>query len=88
MAGTIQKIRPDTRPGSQGYVTTAEHNKVVNDLELLRARLDAVCAKLDADAGVAETNYSGGTYGTTSPVNAATVLTAAKIANQAGTAIT
>lgn len=59
-----------------------EHNKLVDDLEALRAKYAAALAKLDADGGVTDTNYVS-----TQTVLAAT-LTAAKIGDDAGTAYT
>ena len=56
-----------------------EFNKLVDDLETLRASHAALATKLNADAGVTDTNYAA---------TAAASLTAAKIADQRGTVIT
>lgn len=82
MAGTTTKQTLAGRPGSALRNLIIEHNKLVDDLETLRAKYAAALAKLDADAGVTDTDYVS-----TQTVLAAT-LTAAKIGNTSGTAIT
>lgn len=57
-----------------------EFNKLVDDMETLRAKYAAVLTKLDADAGVTDVNYSS------LHTVAAATLTAAKIGKN-GTAI-
>lgn len=59
------------------------YNKLVTDVETLRAALDAVCDLLDADSGV-----NGTTYAATAAVTTAAALTAAKVGNDQGTALT
>ena len=78
MAGTTINARPDAQPNSQSQVTTAEHNKLVTDLETLRAAVATMATKLNADAGVTDTNYAA---------PAAATLTAARVANQSGVVI-
>lgn len=56
-------------------------NKLVADLETLRAAYAATLAKLDADAGVTDTNYVA-----LNTVLAAS-LTASKIGDESGTVI-
>lgn len=86
MAGTAVKKKNTCPPGSDYEALKDSHNKVVADLEVLRAGLaaaaaaiaaqiadrevirtalntlatnfNAVLAKLDADAGVTDTNYA------------------------------
>jgi hypothetical protein len=57
----------------------AEHNRFIDDLELLRARINAICIKLDADATVSGTDYVAGAYGGTTAISSAAVLLAAKV---------
>jgi hypothetical protein len=57
----------------------AEHNKALDDLELLRARVHAICGKLDADGGVTDTNYAAAGYSSTVAIATAAVLLAAKL---------
>lgn len=82
MAGTTTKSRRTQLAGNDVNDLLIQFNKLVDDLETLRAAYAATLAKLDADAGVTDTNY----------VSLNTVLaaglTAAKIGNQAGTAVT
>ena len=83
MAGTTLK-RHDFGGHPENLVRdlVIQHNKLVDDLETLRAKYAAALAKLDLDGGVTDTDYVS-----TQTVLAAT-LTAAKIGNEAGTAIT
>lgn len=74
MAGTAITIRQENPDGSQVEKMRAVINLLVADLELLRARFNAVCVKLDADAGVTDTNYTAGTFSSTSAISAASVL--------------
>jgi hypothetical protein len=59
MAGTITKSRDNTGH-EQGAMRDLmlQHNKLVDDLETLRAKFVLVLQKLDADAGVTDTNYN------------------------------
>ena len=78
MAGTPIVAKREHHAKSVVNLLREQFNKLVDDLELVRARLDAVCAKLDADAGVTDTNYQAGSYGGTNRVQAAN-LTASKV---------
>jgi len=88
MAGTTTSSYPAERAGTSTGDAVIQLNKVIDDLERLRARLNAVCVKLDADAGVTDTNYTAGTYSSTAAISAASSMTAAKIGDHAGAAIT
>jgi hypothetical protein len=83
MAGTTTKSRQTAYPGSTLRALVVEFNKVVNDLETLRAGIDSIADKLDVDGQVTATDYASGAACTT-----AAAMTAAKIGNAAGTAIT
>jgi hypothetical protein len=52
-----------------------EFNRLVDDLETVRAALATLATKLNADAGVTDTNYAA---------PAAAALTGAKVADQLG----
>lgn len=82
MSGTTTSSHITAVPSSDARDLIIQHNKLVDDLEALRAKFAATLAKLDADAGVTDTDYVS-----TQTVLAAT-LTAAKVGNQSGTAIT
>lgn len=58
MAGTERKVTITGAATSDVVVTREEYNKLVDDLETLRAAFSAVLAKLDLDAGVTDTNYA------------------------------
>ena len=65
-----------------------QHNTRGDDVELLRAAVVAMAAKLDLDGaggGVADTDYSAGA--TLVAILTAGTMTAAKIGNEVGTAI-
>lgn len=79
MAGTTVSIRQEYADNSEVDRMRVIQSLFVDDLELLRARINAICGKLDADAGVTDTNYTAGTYGTTSTIASAAVLTGYKI---------
>lgn len=81
MAGTTTTTHDNAGLAGAIRQVIVEHNKLVDDLETLRAKYAAALAKLDADAGVTDTNYVS-----TQTVLAAT-LTAAKVGNLSGTAI-
>lgn len=72
-------------PGSDVNDLLVQYNKLVDDVEAIRAALVATCTKLDADAGVTDTNYVA--QATVAAINPATDLLGAKIGNPAGTAI-
>jgi hypothetical protein len=61
--------------GSTNHATRVEHNKLVDDVEALRLAFATLVTKLNADAGVTDTDYAS--------VLAAT-LTGAKVADQDG----
>jgi hypothetical protein len=82
MAGTTTTTFDNSGLAGALRQVIIEHNKLVDDVEALRAKYAAALAKLDADAGVTDTNYVA-----TQTVLAAT-LTAAKVGNMTGTAIT
>jgi hypothetical protein len=82
MAGANISKPQTTAPGSDVRQLVVQHNKLVDDVELLRSKLAAVLTKLDSDAGVTDTNYNA------LHAPAAATLTASKLANPAGVAIT
>lgn len=96
MAGTTTKSK-ETSPAYQGDLTRdlcKQFNKLVDDVEVLRAALNtlatnfnATLVKLDADAGVTDTNYNATQAVTRTTYDAAADLTGAKIGDMAGTAI-
>lgn len=73
MAGTTTNKRDDVMQDGATRQVRLEFNKLVDDLETLRAAFATLVTKLNADAGVTDTNYAS--------VLAAT-LTAAKVADQ------
>jgi hypothetical protein len=75
MAGTTVPERDDAMAESTTRQVRLEHNRLVDDLEALRAAFATAITKLNADGGVTDTNYAS--------VLAAT-LTAAKVADQDG----
>jgi hypothetical protein len=81
MAGTTLRRRVGVRSGAERALL-AEYNKLVDDVELLRSKFAAVLTKLDADGGVTDVNYSS------LHTVAAASLTAAQIADGAGSIIT
>lgn len=81
MAGTTTTTYDNAGLAGAIRQVIVEHNKLVDDVEALRAKYAAALAKLDLDAGVTDTNYVA-----TQTVLAAT-LTAAKVGNLTGTAI-
>lgn len=85
MAGTTTKSLEQALPGSACKDTTVQFNKLIADVELLRAAIVAIATKLDADAGVTDTNYAAGA--TLAAIDTAAELTAALVGNGAGTAI-
>lgn len=86
MAGTTLKRRP-----TFGVTEAVERdlviqlNKLIDDVELIRLWAVALTAKLDLDAGVTDSNYAAAA--TLVNINAASKMTAAKIGDEAGTAI-
>lgn len=75
MAGTTITARATAMAGSTNQAMRLEFNKLVDDLETLRAAFATLVTKLNADAGVTDTNYAS--------VAAASLL-AAKVADQTG----
>lgn len=75
MAGTTRVGRATGMAESTLNVTRLEFNKLVDDLETVRAALATLATKLNADAGVTDTNYAA---------PAAATLLAAKVADQTG----
>ena len=58
MAGTAVSKTAEHHPDSMLEALRDSVNKMADDLELLRAKFAATLTKLDADAGVTDTNYS------------------------------
>ena len=85
MAGTTTKSRRTALRNSDLNDLIIQFNKLVDDVELIRAWATALTIKLDADAGVADTNYAAAA--TMAAIDTAAELLAAKIGDQAGTAI-
>ena len=79
MAGTAVTVTNEflTSPLSEVEQLRVNYNKLVDDVELIRAALVATCTKLDADAGVTDTNYAA--QATVAAINPATDLLAAKV---------
>lgn len=75
MAGTTVLATPTAPPGADVAALRLEHNKLVDDLETLRASVAAIVTKLNADSGVNDTDYA---------VSAAAALTGAKVADNNG----
>lgn len=74
MAGTARTARKENKEGSEVRALREELNKVVTDLETLRAALDTVADQLDADLGVTDTDYAANAgVATASTMTAATV---------------
>lgn len=85
MAGTTTKNRLTSVQGSDVRAAIVALNTLIDDVELIRAAVVATCTKLDSDAGVTDTNYAA--QATVAAINPATDLTAAKVGNLAGTAV-
>jgi hypothetical protein len=60
-------------------------NKLIDDLELVRAAVVAMAVQIDADNGTIGTDYAAAA--TITAITDAATMTAAKIGNSAGTAI-
>ena len=75
MAGTTVSADTTGMVGSDVLTMRLEFNKLVDDVEALRAAFATLVTKLNADTGVTDTNYAS--------VLAAT-LTAAKVADVNG----
>lgn len=94
MAGTTTSSRRTTLRSSDLNDLLVNFNKLVDDVEVLRAALNtlatnfnATLTKLDADAGVTDTNYNSTQAVTRTTYDTAGDLTGAKVGNEAGTAI-
>ncbi len=75
MAGTT-KVRTTTALDSSAELETRlQHNALVDDVETLRAAVATLVTKLNADSGVADTDYAS---------VAGASLTAAKVAGSTG----
>jgi hypothetical protein len=75
MAGTTIPDRDDAMAEGTTRQVRLEHNRLVDDLETLRAAFATLVAKMNLDAGITDANYAS---------VLATALTAAKVANQDG----
>lgn len=75
MAGTTVNATPVGMPGSSVAALRLEFNKLVDDVETLRAAFATLVTKLNADTGVTDTNYAS---------VAGATLTAAKVADNNG----
>ena len=91
MAGTTVPTTVTGMAGSDVEQMCLAFNRLVDDVEVLRAGLNtlatnfnAALAKLDADAGVTDTNYNSTQAVVRTTYDAAGDLTAPKVANQAG----
>lgn len=74
MAGTPIACRRENGTGSEVWYLRKELNKVITDLETLRAAIDGIADKLDADAAITLTNYaSGAAVATAGTMTAATI---------------
>jgi hypothetical protein len=84
MAGTTEKIRPVGVPTSAQYRLIVNVNKLIDDVELLRAAIVAMAEQIDADNGTIGTDYAAAA--TIAAIDTAAELLAAKIGNDGGTA--
>lgn len=75
MAGTTVSVDTTGMIGSDVHQLRLEFNRLVDDLEALRAAFATLVTKLNADGGVTDTNYAS---------VAAATLTAAKVADVSG----
>lgn len=82
MAGTTISAHQTAVRESDVKAGLVAINKLVDDVETLRAALNATCAKLDLDAGVTDTNYAA-----LAAVTTAATMTAPKVAIN-GTVVT
>ena len=87
MAGTTLKRHDHVLglPESATRDVVIQFNKLIDDIELIRAAVTATCVKLDSDGGVTDTNYAA--QATVVLIDTAAEMLAAKIGNSAGTAI-
>jgi hypothetical protein len=88
MAGTTVAARADGMAGGTHRATRIEHNKAIDDLELLRAQLALTQSKVNALITAAATNLAAVAAVpalTLTAVDLAADLLAAKVADQDGT---
>lgn len=87
MAGTTLKRHDHVLglPESATRDVVIQFNKLIDDIELIRAAVTATCVKLDADTGVTDTTYAA--QATVLAIDTAGEMLAAKIGDSAGTAI-
>lgn len=72
MAGTAVSVVTEFPNGSEVEHLRRSLALLVADVELIRAAVVATCTKLDADAGVTDTNYAA--QATVAAINPATDL--------------
>lgn len=94
MAGANVNSIPVSHTGGSARATTVEYNKMVDDIEKIRAGLaalalayNATLAKLDADAGVTDVNYAATNPAVNATYDNANDLAAGKIADTGGVVI-
>jgi hypothetical protein len=86
MAGTTLKRRPTfNQPENAVRDLVIQMNKLIDDVELVRAAVKAMAVQIDADNGTIGTDYVAAA--TITAITDASTMTAAKIGNEAGTAI-
>jgi hypothetical protein len=59
MSGTAVVVQSESLASPIGELEAlrAAHNKLIDDVELLRSKYVATITKMDADAGITDTNY-------------------------------
>jgi hypothetical protein len=86
LAGTTLKRRPTFGLNENVQKDLViQVNKLIDDLELVRAAVKAMAVQIDADNGTIGTDYVAAA--TITAITDAATMTAAKIGNEAGTAI-
>jgi hypothetical protein len=86
LAGTTLKRRPTFGLNENVQKDLViQVNKLIDDLELVRAAVKAMAVQIDADNGTIGTDYVAAA--TITAITSASTMTAAKIGNEAGTAI-
>jgi hypothetical protein len=76
MAGTALETKATGADGSDLAALRLEFNKVITDLETLRAAIDTIADQLDADATVTDTDYAANAAVTTAAAMTAAVVNA------------
>lgn len=84
MAGTTVRIKPIGVQNSVTQQLVVQVNKLIADVELIRAAVVAMAVQIDADNGTIGTDYAAAA--TITAIDTAAELLAAKIGNDAGTA--